>query len=61
MNEYTISKIQVYKSDPPKWKKALLSSVPADVLPKHYGGDMVDPDGDPKCPSKVKKNKTKKI
>jgi len=52
--EYTISKIKIFKSDPTKWKKAILSQVPPDQLPAHYGGTMTDPDGDPKCPSKIK-------
>lgn len=54
MNDYTISKIQVYKSEPHKWKKAIVQLVPPDMLPEWYGGTLVDPDGDPKCPSKVK-------
>jgi hypothetical protein len=32
---------------------ALLEEIEADNLPLHYGGTMVDPEGDPKCPSKV--------
>lgn len=53
LHEYTISKIKVFKSDPIKWKAAVREVVDGDNLPKHWGGDMVDPDGDPRCPSKV--------
>lgn len=53
MHEYTISKIRIYKSDPIKWKAAIREVVDGDNLPKYWGGDMVDPDGDPRCPSKV--------
>lgn len=35
------------------WEKALLKKIDADVLPKHWGGTRVDPDGNPKCPSVV--------
>ncbi|GLG94821.1 SEC14-like protein 2 [Gryllus bimaculatus] len=53
MKEYTLRKIQIYKNDPEKWQPLLLKVIDADQLPKHYGGTMVDPDGNPKCPSKV--------
>ncbi len=29
--------------------------VPAEILPEAYGGTLKDPDGDPKCPSKVRR------
>lgn len=54
LHEYTISKIKIFKSDPKKWQKALKEFIHDDQLPKHYGGTMVDPDGNPKCPSKVR-------
>ncbi|XP_046680270.1 SEC14-like protein 2 isoform X1 [Homalodisca vitripennis] len=53
LNDYTISKIQIFKAEPGKWGPALLRQIPAENLPQQYGGDMVDPDGDPRCPSKV--------
>ncbi|XP_075220520.1 SEC14-like protein 2 isoform X3 [Lycorma delicatula] len=53
LNEYTISKIQIFKADPSKWQPVLLNQIPADQLPAHFGGTMVDPDGDPRCPSKI--------
>lgn len=54
MNEITISKIQIMDTNRNKWQKAILKQVPASQLPKHYGGEQVDPDGDPRCPSRVK-------
>ena len=54
MNEYTISKIQIIKADPNKWKPAILQVVPADQLPVHFGGTLKDPDGNPKLTTKVK-------
>lgn len=53
LHENTLSKVQIYKAEPKKWKKILLSNIDEDNLPQYYGGSMVDPDGDPKCPSKV--------
>lgn len=55
MNEYTISKIQIYKADVPKWKNAILQVIPTDQLPVHFGGTLADPDGNPKLTSKVRK------
>ncbi|XP_044732366.1 SEC14-like protein 2 [Chrysoperla carnea] len=54
LNDYTLSKIQIYKADPKKWKPALLEHISADQLPEIYGGTMVDPDGNPRCVSKIK-------
>lgn len=53
INEYTMSKIQIYKADPKKWQPVLLETINPDQLPKHFGGTITDPDGDPKCPSIV--------
>lgn len=54
LNEYTLGKIFIYKADPRKWTKVLTENIPLEILPKHYGGNLVDPDGDPKCPSKIR-------
>ncbi|OWR52276.1 SEC14 protein 2 [Danaus plexippus plexippus] len=54
MHEYTISKIRIYGSDAKKWQAQVLAMVDKDQLPMHYGGTMVDEDGDPKCSSMVK-------
>lgn len=53
LNDYTLSKIQIYKAEPAKWQPILLRQIPANNLPVHFGGDMIDPDGNPRCPSKV--------
>ncbi|XP_012277887.1 SEC14-like protein 2 [Orussus abietinus] len=53
MNEYTISKIQIFKSDPAKWKSAILRLVPQDQLPAHFGGTLTDPDGNPRLATKI--------
>ncbi|XP_018568661.1 SEC14-like protein 2 [Anoplophora glabripennis] len=54
LNEYTLGKIQIFKSDPKKWKPAVLSNITPENLPKHYGGALVDPDGNPRYSTKVK-------
>ncbi|XP_020282345.1 SEC14-like protein 2 isoform X2 [Pseudomyrmex gracilis] len=53
LNEYTLSKIQIYKSDPAKWKKAILQTIPRNQLPVHFGGTLCDPDGNPRYTSKI--------
>ncbi|XP_008212840.1 SEC14-like protein 3 isoform X1 [Nasonia vitripennis] len=53
MNEYTISKIQIYKADPNKWKPAILQVIPPDQLPAHFGGTLKDPDGNPRLATKI--------
>lgn len=54
LNDYTLSKISIYKSDPKKWQKVLREHISPEILPKYYGGDLVDPDGDEKCPSQIR-------
>ena len=54
LNDYTLSKIQIHKSDPRKWKPLLLEHIDADQFPAYYGGSLTDENGDPKCSSKVK-------
>ncbi|XP_046475305.1 SEC14-like protein 2 isoform X1 [Neodiprion pinetum] len=53
LNEYTLSKIQIYKADPAKWKPAVLRTISADQLPKHFGGTLTDPDGNPRLTTKI--------
>ncbi|XP_034942104.1 SEC14-like protein 4 [Chelonus insularis] len=53
MNEYTISKIQIYKTDSSKWKKAIFKLVPKESLPAHFGGTLTDPDGNPRLITKI--------
>ena len=54
LDEYTLSKIQIFKADPKKWLPVLLERVDADQLPQHYGGTKVDENGDPKCSAFIK-------
>lgn len=53
LNEYTLSKIQIYKADPPKWKTAILNTIPKDSLPVYLGGTLQDPDGNPRLFTKI--------
>ncbi|XP_022207773.1 SEC14-like protein 2 isoform X1 [Nilaparvata lugens] len=53
LNEYTINKIHIYKADPTKWQPVILKQIPKDQLPAIFGGTMTDPDGNPRCPSKI--------
>ncbi|KAK2576328.1 hypothetical protein KPH14_005689 [Odynerus spinipes] len=53
MDAYTLSKIQIFKADPPKWKSAILELIPRDQLPAHFGGTLTDTDGNPKLASKI--------
>nr|CAH0109508.1 unnamed protein product [Daphnia galeata] len=48
----TQAKMKIFSSNRKEWTAALLEEIDADQLPAFYGGTMVDPDGDPKCPSK---------
>ncbi|KAJ8042971.1 SEC14-like protein 2 [Holothuria leucospilota] len=52
LHEDTKKKVKVLKSSS-NWQATLLKYIDADQLPKHWGGTMVDPDGDPRCPSKL--------
>lgn len=54
LDEYTLSKIQIFKADAKKWQPALLERVDVSQLPKHYGGAKVDENGDPKCAAFIK-------
>ena len=45
--------MRIYDKDKLKWVPALLEEIDADILPVHYGGHLIDSDGDPKCPSRV--------
>ncbi|XP_076673921.1 SEC14-like protein 2 [Andrena cerasifolii] len=53
MNEYTLSKIQIYKADPAKWQPAIFSNVDRDQVPAFFGGTLTDPDGNPKLGTKI--------
>ncbi|XP_053987885.1 SEC14-like protein 2 isoform X2 [Hylaeus volcanicus] len=53
MNEYTLSKIQIYKADPPKWQSAIFSNIERDQVPAFFGGTLTDPDGNTKVRTKI--------
>lgn len=48
-----MGKIQIFKHDPKKWKKAILENISPDNLPEYFGGDLQDPDGNPRYTTKV--------
>lgn len=54
LDEYTLSKIQIFKADPKKWQPCLFERVDENEIPKHYGGGKVDENGDPKCSAFIK-------
>ncbi|XP_009953483.1 PREDICTED: SEC14-like protein 2, partial [Leptosomus discolor] len=35
------------------WKEVLQKYIDPEQIPVEYGGTLTDPDGDPKCPSKI--------
>lgn len=53
LDEYTLSKINIFKNDRKKWTAAILERIDASQLPQYYGGDMTDADGNPKCVEKI--------
>ncbi|KAK4004697.1 SEC14-like protein 2 [Daphnia magna] len=53
LHQVTLDKISVFGFDKNEWSAALLKEIDADQLPVYYGGTMTDPDGDPKCSSKL--------
>ncbi|KAG5899924.1 hypothetical protein JTB14_002475 [Gonioctena quinquepunctata] len=54
LNDYTLGKIQIFKNNPHKWKPVLLQNITPENLPKHYGGSLCDPDGNPRYTTIVK-------
>ncbi|NXI51588.1 S14L2 protein, partial [Chloroceryle aenea] len=50
LSEDTRKKVVVLGSN---WKEVLQKYIDPDQLPVEYGGTLTDPDGDPKCPSKI--------
>ncbi|XP_014397914.1 PREDICTED: SEC14-like protein 2 [Myotis brandtii] len=50
LTEETRKKIMVLGAN---WKEVLLKYISADQVPVEYGGTMTDPDGNPKCKSKL--------
>ncbi|CAK1545137.1 unnamed protein product [Leptosia nina] len=54
MHEYTISKIRIFGTDAKKYQPQILALIDKDTLPAHYGGNLVDENGDPRCSSLIK-------
>ncbi|XP_037808308.1 SEC14-like protein 2 [Lucilia sericata] len=52
LDEYTMSKINIYKSGSDKWKDALFSHVDPNIFPKCFGGKFVE-NGDERCPNMI--------
>ncbi|KAL1791051.1 SEC14 2 isoform X1 [Sigmodon hispidus] len=50
LSEDTRKKIMVLGAN---WKEVLLKHISPEQLPMEYGGTMTDPDGNPKCKSKI--------
>ncbi|NXG80320.1 S14L2 protein, partial [Baryphthengus martii] len=50
LSEDTRKKVVVLGSN---WKEVLQKYIDPDQIPVEYGGTLTDPDGDPKCPSKI--------
>lgn len=40
---------------PDNWKEGLLKHISPEELPAHFGGTLTDPDGNPKCLTKVQR------
>merc|ERR1712136_731010 len=53
LTQVTLDKVRLFGEDRNEWTSALLEEIDADQLPVHYGGTMTDPDGDPKCSSRL--------
>ncbi|XP_042661567.1 SEC14-like protein 2 isoform X3 [Tyto alba] len=50
LSEDTRKKVVVLGSN---WKEVLQNYIDPEQIPVEYGGTLTDPDGDPKCPSKI--------
>ena len=48
-----VEKIKILSTDKNEWTSALLEEIDDGELYSYYGGSQTDPDGNPKCPSKV--------
>lgn len=53
-DEYTLSKILIYKTDRNKWLPELLKKMDKSQLPKYLGGELTDDEGDPRCEKLVR-------
>ncbi|XP_057372734.1 SEC14-like protein 2 isoform X2 [Daphnia carinata] len=48
-----VPKFKIFGSNKKEWISALQEEIDSDQFPSYYGGSMTDPNGDPKCPSKL--------
>lgn len=53
LDEYTLSKIKIYKNNQKKWLPVILERISPDHLPACYGGYLTDIDGNKKCFNKI--------
>lgn len=53
LDEYTLSKIMIFKSDQKKWLPQILAKVDSAQLPVYYGGTLTGINGDPKCEDRI--------
>ena len=53
LHQATIEKMRIFGSNREEWIAAILEEVDADQVPAFYGGSLTDPDGEPKCLTKV--------
>merc|ERR1719334_1903935 len=52
LHEETQKKVRIFGET--GWKEVLREDIEPSLLPKYWGGNRVDPDGDERCPSVVK-------
>ncbi|CAO1334850.1 unnamed protein product [Diamesa tonsa] len=53
LDEYTLSKIHIFKCNKNKWLPAILERMDSSNFPAYYGGTLTDADGNPKCLEKI--------
>lgn len=53
LDEYTLSKISIFKHNRNKWLPAIMERVESSSLPAYFGGELTDKEGNPKCLDKI--------
>ncbi|XP_042149773.1 SEC14-like protein 2 [Ixodes scapularis] len=51
LSQRTVDKVLIFAKD--GWREIMRDTFEPERLPKHWGGDMLGPDGDPRCTDKV--------